>query len=368
MLTEPPMSETYISENLNLPFIAPAQAQKHVTHNEAIRVLDAVAQLSLASKTDTAPPVTPSAGVRYFVPTGGAGDWSGQDGKIVAYQDEAWAQYTPQIGWQAYIEDESLFAVFDGTVWDGVEGGGTPDYQNLSLVGINTTADATNKIAIASDASLFTHDGNGHQIKLNKNLAADTACVLYQTGFSGRAEIGLTGDDDFHFKVSPDGSTWKDAITIDKTTGEVSMPFTSSGGGSSPITSIVKSADEVRSNTAVHTDDADLSLPVSANTTYKFEMWIMGSGSTSGDLSLKIVGPAGCSIEYHPHSSVANTVAQDDTTTQQTYAAMRASFYRGVAMIGGTAGDIKLQWAQNVATAASNTIWEGSYMILTELG
>ena len=36
--------------------------------------------------------------------------------------------------------------------------------------------------------------------------------------------MGLAGDDDFHFKVSPDGSAWNEAILIDKDTGEVSFP------------------------------------------------------------------------------------------------------------------------------------------------
>jgi hypothetical protein len=55
-----------------------------------------------------------------------------------------------------------------------------------------------------SSAILFNNIGNGTQVKVNKNAAGDTGSFLYQTGFSGRAEIGLCGDDDFHFKVSPD--------------------------------------------------------------------------------------------------------------------------------------------------------------------
>ncbi len=33
------------TENLNLPYILPAQAQKHVTHNEAIKAVDAEAEI-----------------------------------------------------------------------------------------------------------------------------------------------------------------------------------------------------------------------------------------------------------------------------------------------------------------------------------
>ena len=91
-------------------------------------------------------------------------------------------------------------------------------------LGVNATADTTNRLALSSPASLFNHEGNGHQVKINKNSATDTASFLFQDGFSGRAEIGLTGDDDFHFKVSPDGSAWFDSIRIDRTTGKVSFP------------------------------------------------------------------------------------------------------------------------------------------------
>lgn len=95
--------------------------------------------------------------------------------------------------------------------------------QNLSLLGVNATADATNKFAVASSAILFNNVGNGVQVKVNKAAAADTASFLFQTSFSGRAEFGTTGDDDFHFKVSPDGSAWTEALLINRTTGIVTL-------------------------------------------------------------------------------------------------------------------------------------------------
>ena len=79
---------------------------------------------------------------------------------------------------------------------------------------------------------MFNHTGTGgHQIKINKAAAADTASFLFQTAFSGRAEIGMTGDDDFHFKVSPNGTTFNEAILINKTTGACTFPNTTLGGG-----------------------------------------------------------------------------------------------------------------------------------------
>ena len=44
--------------------------------------------------------------------------------------------------------------------------------------------------------------------------------MLFQDGFSGRAQVGLCGDDNFHFKVSADGSTWLEAINISATSGQ----------------------------------------------------------------------------------------------------------------------------------------------------
>lgn len=251
--------------NLALPYILAAQAQKHVTHNEAIRALDCLVQLSVASRSLTAPPATPEEGSRYIVAADATGDWVSQDAKIAAYQDGAWAFYTPKDGWLAWVTSENIIVVYDGSGWAALPsgGGGVTDHGMLTgladddhlqyltdargnarytpidpvTLGINATADATNRLALKSPASLFDNEGNGHQVKVNKNADADTASVLYQTNYSGRAEMGLAGDDDFHFKVSPDGTTWHDAILIDRNSGKVSCPqggptvqvFTSSG-------------------------------------------------------------------------------------------------------------------------------------------
>ena len=212
---------SFTSQNLSLPYIAPAQAQKHVTHNEALRALDAIVQLSLASKTQTTPPANPAEGTRYYVAAPATDIWAGQEGQIAVFQDGAWAFYSPQPGWQAWIEDESSLQIWDGMAWQNTAP--APDHQNLEFVGVNTTADSTNRLAVSSPATLLNHAGNGHQLKLNKAAATDTGSILYQTNFSGRAEIGLTGDDNFHFKVSGDGSSWADALIIEKSSGNLTF-------------------------------------------------------------------------------------------------------------------------------------------------
>ncbi|MCL4766372.1 MAG: DUF2793 domain-containing protein [Hyphomicrobiaceae bacterium] len=208
--------------NLKLPYIAPAQAQKHVTHNEAIRALDALVHIAVEDRDLADPPSEPIDGARYIVAGAAAGGWSGRDAAVAAFQDGAWAFYAPREGWSAWVADEDLLVVWDGTAWVAAAGVSDPAPQ----LGINTSADAVNRLAVASQASLFTHDGGGHQLKIDKAASGDTGAILFQTGWSGRAEMGLAGDDDFHVKVSPDGSAWHEAIVIDRVSGRVSLPAT----------------------------------------------------------------------------------------------------------------------------------------------
>ena len=56
------------------------------------------------------------------------------------------------------------------------------------MLGINATADATNRLTVSAPATLLTHEGAGHQLKINKALPADTASLLFQSGWQGRAE------------------------------------------------------------------------------------------------------------------------------------------------------------------------------------
>ena len=224
--------------NLQLPYILANQAQKHVTHNEAIRNLDALVQISLEDKDLTTPPVTPTDGERHIVAAGASGDWLGNDNMIASWQDEAWQFYAPEEGWVVWIKDENMQMVYDGTQWQSLSSGGGASNLNPAdggLVGVNATANSTNRLSVTSPASLFNHEGTDHQLKINKNTAADNASVLFQAAFSGRAEFGLTGDDDFHMKVSPDGTTFHEGIVIDKDTGEVSFPNSTIGSNPAHI-------------------------------------------------------------------------------------------------------------------------------------
>ena len=212
------MSDT--SPILSLPYLQPSQAQKHVTHNEALQTLDVLVQTVVADRDQSTPPTTPTAGGSHIVAPGGTGAWAGHDDDIATWDGSNWFFVTPQTGWQAQVNAESQTVTWDGSTW-GIQ---SPLLQNLDAVGINTTADATNRLAVSAAATLLSHEGAGHQLKINKSTDTDTTSLLFQTGWSGRAEMGTTGSDDFAIKVSDDGTSWATALLIAAATGRVTLP------------------------------------------------------------------------------------------------------------------------------------------------
>lgn len=210
------------STYLGLPYLEASQAQKHVTVNEALARLDAHIHLSVLTRGLSAPPNTSVEGDRYLIAAAPTAAWTGQAGKLAMWLEGAWVLVQPRAGWRMWVVDEDQLLIFNGTVWQG--SGAPTQLQNMQLLGVNAAADVTNKFVVSSAATLFNHVGNGHQIKLNKNAASDTASFLFQTGFSGRAEIGTTGDDAFHFKVSADGSAFTELLVADATTERLNFP------------------------------------------------------------------------------------------------------------------------------------------------
>lgn len=360
-----------ITTHLLLPYILASQAQKHVTHNEALRLLDALVQLSVIDRTRTAPPVSPTDGDRHIVASGAAGLWAGWDLNVAFWVDGVWMRLVPRPGWLTWIAAEQAFVVWNGSAWDlvgepvdvsdaifslvndadptkkalfslsGITTGTTRTFtlpntsselailagtqtfsgnktfsgtltasgtvtvsaaaatigtatttatygigtgatttgvtktMNLGTGGasgsntvvnigsatagaggttvVNTptvtfanavtqvgmpqanltaqflglggaTADSYNRVSVNTPALLLNNAGAGIEATVNKAAAGNDAAFAFKTGFSARALIGLLGNDDFSFKVSPDGSAFFEAIRIDRTNGYVELP------------------------------------------------------------------------------------------------------------------------------------------------
>ncbi len=205
-----------LSARLNMPYLQPAQAQKHVTHNTALTRLDYLVQLVLQDTQAETPPDTPQIGATYGLGTAPTGEWAGQGGMIAAYEAGAWMFITPDLGWRAWDLAQDGLVLWDGSGWR------TAEQSQRDTLGIGTLADAQTPLAVSGASSLFSHAGTSHQVKVNKAASDDTASLLFQSGFTGHAEIGLVADLGLVVKVSGDGSTWHEALKIEPNTGHIS--------------------------------------------------------------------------------------------------------------------------------------------------
>jgi len=215
---------------LGLPELESAQNQKYLTVNQALERLDALVNLTVFNRTQTAPPGSPSAGDRYIVAATATGAFAGQEDKVVVRVGTQWIFFTPSEGWRAYDQGANQHITYNGTAWvnDSVSTASFSD-GSIDLLGVNATPDTTNRLSVSAPGVLFNNEGDDFTLTLNKDAAGDDVQILMQTGFSTRAQFGLVSNDDFVIKVSPDGSSFFTGITIDKDTGNVAIGAGSDG-------------------------------------------------------------------------------------------------------------------------------------------
>lgn len=142
-----PMNETM---RLAMPLLQPAQAQKHVTVNEALMRLDGLVNLVLQSVTTGQPPAAVIDGQCWGVPTGAQAAWSGKGGQVAIGSNGGWVFVTPSSGMRAFIADRGVDAVHDGSLW--VEGAVT-----LGALGSGMLAGVSEaEVTVAAGASFDT--------------------------------------------------------------------------------------------------------------------------------------------------------------------------------------------------------------------
>ena len=202
---------------LGLPYILPSQAQKHVSHNEGLDALDMMVQLVLEAVGD-APPPAPADGACYGVATAPTAGWGGMAGRVAQWRDGGWHFLQPKAGWLAWCVLQQRLHVHDGTDWQPFT-----QIGNLPALGINAVPDETNRLALSAPASLFSHQGSDHRLKINKAGPGDTASLIFQSGWNGLAEMGLAGNDSFAIKVADGSGGWRTALGIEPS-GHVATP------------------------------------------------------------------------------------------------------------------------------------------------
>ena len=123
------------SLRFQLPLLNAAQAQKHVTLNEALVKADALASARVESLVLTTPPTGAVDGEAYVVGAGATGDWAGEDGKLALFLNGGWDFLAPWSGMTVWVEDQRATAIFVDDTWlPGRVGGAAGGAATLTRV------------------------------------------------------------------------------------------------------------------------------------------------------------------------------------------------------------------------------------------
>jgi len=174
------------TSRLLLPSIAAGQAQKHVTHNDALRMLDGIVQASVINTTLTAPPGSPAVGDTYIVASGGSGVWSGWDGDVAIYADGAWYRLVAGEGWRIWDQATESMIVRVGSSWVALGVAmGFVEKSGLVDVAVSANGGATGLGVLEEDLTGLS----GASVDSTIEIPADAICL----GVSTRNIAAVTG-------------------------------------------------------------------------------------------------------------------------------------------------------------------------------
>ncbi len=150
--------------------------------------------------------------------------------------------------------------------------------------------------------------------------------------------------------------------------------FQCAAGGGLTYAAVVKSADESIQSSTTLQDDDELTFAVSANKEYYVYNTLFYTGeSLSVALKYAFTVPSGATMLDGSNAiyirGINYTSFDDDSTTTRNSpgsTVLRGATTLHKLSIGGTAGNVTLQWAQDISTAEDMTVKAGSTLLVWE--
>ena len=111
------MTDMPITPRFALPLLAVSQAQKEVTHNEALTLLDALIHATVEAGPLAEPPIDPAEGQCWIVGAAATGAWAERAPSIALWTAGGWRFALPRKGVQVTRLDDGARLRFDGGAW-----------------------------------------------------------------------------------------------------------------------------------------------------------------------------------------------------------------------------------------------------------
>jgi len=242
------------TQNLSLPLILGSQSQKHVTHNEALVMLDVITQAKVLDKDLTEPPAIPSVGDAYIVGASRSADqpmltrdvvaasnnWNNRGGCIAVCKglrdnEVVWELYVPREGWIVWVIDERCLYVYVEGVWANLlalssavgssesnEAAESAVSLEVAKIGIGTEVSEDipllaklNRVALT--AKTIEEGGTGDICcTLNKEGSSNTGALVFQANGTDCAKLELDSGNSLSFSVTDgEGVSWQTGLSID---------------------------------------------------------------------------------------------------------------------------------------------------------
>jgi hypothetical protein len=323
------------TNHLKLPYLAAAQAQKHVTHNEALRQLDTLVQLAVLDTTVATPPGSPAEGDRYIVAASATGAWAGQETTVATFVDGAWSFATAEDGWLAFDRASETILAFLSGAWQAASSG-TPDASAVAYDNGTSGLTASN-VQDAIDEVAAGGGGGGGAV----------ASVFGRTG----AVAAASGDYDAS-QIDNDsgvsGATVKDALNALST---LAGGKQAADGDLTAIAGLSPTNDDIIQRKAGAWTNR---TPAQVKTDLALAKGDVGLGNVTNDAQLKIAS----NLADLANASTARTnlglgsLATLSSVTAQ-YLASSALGYAGPAFVNGT---LVASVASNALTIAIKTL------------
>ncbi len=105
------------TNRIGMPYMASAQAQKELVHNEAITLADLMIQPVVLGIGINAPPANPAEGACWVIGAAPIGAWVSHQGEIAGWTSGGWRFVVPQNGFAVWNVADGTLVRYSGSQW-----------------------------------------------------------------------------------------------------------------------------------------------------------------------------------------------------------------------------------------------------------